>query len=80
MVTLPFMQTFGGSPHLEVLKELFTQVRVVARRGDAVMLMVLVMQIFSTPCYHPKSKPFIDHVFHFGIMDGRIWFRNYQVY
>ncbi len=36
-------------------------------------------QIFSTPYYHPKSKPFVDHVFLFGILDGKIWFRNYQV-
>lgn len=37
------------------------------------------MQIFSTPCYHPKSKPFIDHILSFSIEDNRIWFRNFQV-
>lgn len=55
-----FVQGFGGAPHLEVLRELFTQV-------------------FSTPYHHPKSKPFIDHIIHLGILDNRIWFRNYQV-
>ena len=40
---------------------------------------VFYMQVFSTPNYHPKSKPFIDHVIHFGLVDNHIWFRNYQV-
>uniref|UniRef100_A0A8B9S8U2 Ribosome biogenesis protein BRX1 homolog n=1 Tax=Apteryx owenii TaxID=8824 RepID=A0A8B9S8U2_APTOW len=35
--------------------------------------------IFSTPQYHPKSQPFVDHVFTFTITDKRIWFRNYQI-
>ena len=39
----------------------------------------LFIKIFSTPYYHPKSKPFIDHMFHFGLLDNHIWFRNYQV-
>ena len=43
------------------------------------LLKELFIQVFSTPYYHPKSKPFIDHIMHFGIMDNRIWFRNYQV-
>lgn len=28
---------------------------------------------------HPKSKPFIDHVLTFSLVDGRIWVRNYQI-
>jgi len=39
----------------------------------------LVVQTFATPNSHPKSKPFVDHVFSFTILDGRIWFRNYQI-
>ena len=39
----------------------------------------LFIKIFSTPYYHPKIKPFIDHMFHFGLLDNHIWFRNYQV-
>lgn len=40
---------------------------------------VFLLQTFSTPRYHPKSQPFVDHVFTFTIADNRIWFRNYQV-
>ncbi|KAJ8305682.1 hypothetical protein KUTeg_016227 [Tegillarca granosa] len=36
-------------------------------------------KIFSTPNQHPKSQPFIDHVYTFSIADNRIWFRNYQI-
>jgi len=43
------------------------------------LLKELFTQVFGTPKGHPKSKPFIDHVFTFSICDGNIWFRNYQV-
>ena len=43
------------------------------------LLKELFSQVFSTPYYHPKSKPFVDHTFYFGFMDNRIWFRNYQI-
>jgi len=36
-------------------------------------------QVFGTPRYHPKSQPFVDHVMQFSLMDGKIWFRNYQI-
>ena len=36
-------------------------------------------EIFAVPRGHPRSKPFIDHVFMFSIQDGRVWFRNYQI-
>ncbi|XP_050023521.1 ribosome biogenesis protein BRX1 homolog [Dermacentor andersoni] len=39
----------------------------------------LLSQIFGTPRYHPKSQPFVDHVFTFSLLDHRIWFRNYQI-
>jgi len=39
----------------------------------------LYSQAFGTPRGHPKSKPFVDHVFHFAYLDGKIWFRNYQI-
>ncbi|XP_004583700.1 ribosome biogenesis protein BRX1 homolog [Ochotona princeps] len=44
-----------------------------------VLLKELLIQIFSTPRYHPKSQPFVDHVFTFSILDNRIWFRNFQI-
>lgn len=28
---------------------------------------------------HPKSKPFIDHVLTFSLVEGRIWVRNFQI-
>ncbi|XP_061119382.1 ribosome biogenesis protein BRX1 homolog [Conger conger] len=43
------------------------------------LLKELFTQIFSTPQYHPRSQPFVDHVFTFTIADNRIWFRNYQI-
>ncbi|KAJ4925791.1 ribosome biogenesis protein BRX1 homolog [Gymnodraco acuticeps] len=43
------------------------------------VLKELFTQTFSTPRYHPKSQPFVDHVFTFTINDDRIWFRNYQI-
>jgi ribosome biogenesis protein BRX1 len=39
----------------------------------------MLVQAFNTPRNHPKSKPFYDHVFSFSYLDGRVWFRNYQV-
>jgi ribosome biogenesis protein BRX1 len=43
------------------------------------LLKELFIQTFSTPNYHPKSQPFVDHVFTFSIADNRVWFRNYQI-
>lgn len=43
------------------------------------LLKELFTQTFATPHYHPKSQPFVDHVFTFTIADNRIWFRNYQI-
>lgn len=44
-----------------------------------VLMKELFIQTFSTPLNHPKSQPFIDHVFTFTLLDDRIWFRNYQI-
>lgn len=43
------------------------------------ILRELLVQVFGTPFHHPKSQPFIDHVFTFSLVDNRIWFRNYQI-
>ncbi|KAG8599105.1 hypothetical protein GDO81_002877, partial [Engystomops pustulosus] len=43
------------------------------------VLKELFIQTFGTPRYHPKSQPFVDHVFTFSVADNRIWFRNYQI-
>ena len=39
----------------------------------------MLTQTFGTPLNHPKSQPFIDHVYTFTLLDDRIWFRNYQL-
>jgi len=39
----------------------------------------VLMQNFSTPTTSRRIKPFVDHVITFSILDGRIWFRNYQI-
>ncbi|CAI7924095.1 unnamed protein product [Closterium sp. NIES-54] len=43
------------------------------------VLKELFIQTFATPKGHRKSKPFYDHVLTFTYLDGRIWFRNYQI-
>lgn len=43
------------------------------------LLRELLMQIFGVPNYHPKSQPFIDHIYTFAYLDKRIWFRNFQI-
>lgn len=42
------------------------------------LLRELLTQIFGVPNHHPKSQPFVDRVYTFTFLDGRIWFRNYQ--
>lgn len=37
------------------------------------------VQTFGIPNYHPKSQPFFDKVYTFTILDGRIWFRSFQL-
>ena len=44
-----------------------------------IYIMLHYTQTFTTPNYHPKSQPFIDHIFTFSFADNRIWFRNYQI-
>ena len=51
-----------------------------ARLPHLALLKELFTQTLGTPAFHPKSQPFVDHVFNFGLSpDGRIWFRNYQI-
>lgn len=39
----------------------------------------LFIHQFGVPPQARKSKPFIDHVMTFSIVDGKIWVRNYQI-
>lgn len=43
------------------------------------LLKELFIQVFNVPYKHPKSQPFIDHVITFSYLDGRIWFRNFEI-
>lgn len=43
------------------------------------LLKQMFQQVFNTPYKHPKSKPFVDRVLSFTIVDHRIWVRNYQI-
>ena len=43
------------------------------------VLKELLVQVFTTPNFHPKSQPFVDHVLNFSILDNKIWVRNYQI-
>ncbi|PWZ02143.1 Brix-domain-containing protein [Testicularia cyperi] len=36
-------------------------------------------QMFGVPRGARKSKPFVDHVISFSIVDNKVWFRNYQI-
>lgn len=35
--------------------------------------------MFGVPKGSRRSKPFVDHVLSFSILDNKVWFRNYQI-
>ena len=39
----------------------------------------LLTSTFGTPRGHPKSKPFVDRIMSFFIVNGNIWARNFQI-
>jgi ribosome biogenesis protein BRX1 len=39
----------------------------------------LLVETFGIPRGHPKSKPFVDRVMTFYMVDGKVWVRNYQI-
>ena len=39
----------------------------------------LFIHSFGVPPHARKSKPFIDHVMSFSIVDNKVWIRNYQI-
>lgn len=43
------------------------------------LLKTLMGHIFTVPKGARHSKPFVDHILLFSILDNRVWFRNYQV-
>lgn len=69
----------GSRPILSFDKSFTQSEEDALKNKHLVLLKELFMHVFGTPKYHPKSKPFIDHVFSFKNLDNRIWFRNYQI-
>lgn len=47
--------------------------------SHGVLMKEMMGQAFGSPKGHPKVKPFVDHVFSFFYIEGRIYFRNYQI-
>jgi len=43
------------------------------------LLKEMIIQCMGTPRNHPKQKPFHDHLMNFSYLDGKIWFRHYQI-
>lgn len=43
------------------------------------LLKEMFTQMFGVPRTSRRVKPFIDHVVSFSVLDGKIWFRNYQI-
>lgn len=43
------------------------------------VLREIFTHIFAVPRGHTKSKPFVDHIIGFYFVDGRIWFRHFQI-
>jgi ribosome biogenesis protein BRX1 len=43
------------------------------------LLKELFTHCFGVPPNARKSKPFVDHVMTFSIVDGKVWVRNYQI-
>ncbi|SCZ89391.1 BZ3500_MvSof-1268-A1-R1_Chr9g10392 [Microbotryum saponariae] len=39
----------------------------------------MLTHIFAVPKTARRAKPFVDHVINFSIVDGKIWFRQYQI-
>ncbi|KZV90103.1 Brix-domain-containing protein [Exidia glandulosa HHB12029] len=35
--------------------------------------------VFGVPPGARRAKPFVDHILSFSILDGKIWFRNFQI-
>ena len=43
------------------------------------VLKEMFSHIYSVPTTSRKTKPFIDHVMSFSVVDNKVWIRNYQI-
>lgn len=39
----------------------------------------MLSQVFAAPRGHRRTKPFVDHILAFYVVDERIWMRHYQI-
>lgn len=69
----------GSRPILSFDKAFMPVEKDFLKNKHLVVLKELLTSIFNTPRYHPKSKPFVDHVFSFKHFENSIYFRNYQI-
>lgn len=82
----------GSRPLLSFDKSFSPVEKDFLKNKHLVLMKELFTSIFSTPRYHPKSKPFVDHVFSFKTFgtinllkysniesEENIYFRNYQI-
>jgi len=75
--TMDEMRLTGN--HLKSSRPLVTFNKAFDEQPHLSLIKELLKQMFATPNMHPKSKPFYDHVLGFTYLDGRIWFRNFQI-
>jgi hypothetical protein len=76
-----FDKQFDSEPHWRVIKELLTHVssdRPAPETSFSPHAVGGLVQMFAVPKTARRAKPFVDHVANFSIVDGKIWFRNYQ--
>jgi ribosome biogenesis protein BRX1 len=76
---LSFDKAFEDTEWGKLTKEVFTHVRLSLQWKKKNQLIAHCSQIFGVPSTARKSKPFIDHILTFSILDSKIWFRNFQV-
>lgn len=50
-----------------------------SQSAHGAVMQELLTAVFGTPLSCRKARPYFDHVFQFGVADGRVWFRNYQI-
>lgn len=48
-------------------------------RPHFALIKEMFTQMFGVPRLARRSKPFIDHVISFSILDNKVWFRNFQI-
>uniref|UniRef100_A0A1I7X879 Ribosome biogenesis protein BRX1 homolog n=1 Tax=Heterorhabditis bacteriophora TaxID=37862 RepID=A0A1I7X879_HETBA len=77
---LSFDTVFDQKPHLTLIKHALMQIVFYLYIYFIVIYCSIFTFVFSTANHHPRSQPFIDHVFSFSVTpDGKIWFRNFQI-